>query len=141
MYVYACVFACCFYLLRNSNLLVEVCKNKEDEDSCIQWKAAGYCKATSIFYSYMKRSCQKACGFCKVKGKFSTLSVLLSSHQLFVINDCLSPCYQVVCYHSAHRFRSVKGFPTKEVIIKFQKCTDKEENCALKNRKCCVPIV
>ena len=73
---------------------VEVCKDIEKENLCIEWKDAGYCKATSVFYTYMKRECQKACGFCKVEGKCETPSVLLSPCELFVINDCLCPCYQ-----------------------------------------------
>ena len=46
---------------------------------CPSWKRSGYC-TNDRYKNYMRRNCQKTCGYCGGKNPFRSIVLLISLH-------------------------------------------------------------
>ncbi len=60
------------------------CKDTETAAQCLDWKNLGYCKSTSEYNGYMKKSCSKTCGFCVSTSTTTTTSGKVSRFASFL---------------------------------------------------------
>ena len=62
------VCVCVFCLKQYEAFIVGECENKQSNEDCNGWEKSGFCKKSSKWYGFMKKNCQKSCGFCESKG-------------------------------------------------------------------------
>ena len=48
----------------DETVLVSDCLDKDSDKDCNDWQKKGYCAESHVYFNYMKKSCNKTCGFC-----------------------------------------------------------------------------